>query len=297
MGANWGTLVQEILEEGNKLGSTVTETNRVQRAICRALAFFRDQRLITLEGRWSVTLVANQNAYQNVGLVSGIPITLTGAFEALATSSITTSEDGTVAGNPFSPPNFMYPVGQTIDLDRGGLPTNRWELVWVPPEEIDVYRRYYDYVSQPDYWTWFDNTLELYPTPDQSGDIVRGRGVFDHGVPGSYFDGTNWNFTIPAVGGTRDGNAMSNDWPHVVASNGGGIVHQDIPHFWVGGPGYPCLRAYCLWQLLTGVWQSRPEVAAGWRQQYEEHLKSLQRRHNVANGARQILPWRGEGWY
>jgi hypothetical protein len=262
----WGSLVREILETANKSSSTVAESDRVKRAIVEALELFRAENFLTLEVYWSVTLLSGQRNY------SAQP------------------------NNPLAYPYAITPVnltsieGQTIDLDRGGNPNTRWELLEAPAEEFDVYNRYYNYISQPDYWMWFNQQLWLYPVPDLTGDIVRGRGVIDAGVPGMAWSGSAWSYTKPQIGLTTDGAAMTDDYPN--PANGGGAGEY---HFWIGDGGYQTLKWYVLYTLYQGVWQGRDGAISGALANYTEKMQALVKRHSRARQARQIQPWRGEG--
>jgi hypothetical protein len=264
MPGTWGTLVREVLETGNKQASTTAEADRVQRAIIEALELFRSRNFLTLEVYWSVTLLTPVPNY-----------------------STTVIPAGGTAANLITPINITSIEGQSIDLDRGGNPYTRWPLTFVPNEEFDIYRRYYNYISQPDYWTWFNQQIWLYPAPDCTGDIVRGRGVIDAGVPGKSWSGSAWSYTKPAIGGATDGAPMTNDYPN--PANG-------ETHFWLGGDGYETLRAYVLYTLFAGVWQARAVATAAQNALYQEKLQALIERHGRAKAARQVQPYRGEYW-
>jgi hypothetical protein len=265
----WGTLVREVLEEANKVSSTAAESDRVKRAIVAALEFFRTKNFLTLETYWSVTLLAGQRIY-----------------------STTVIPPGGTSANLIVPINLTSIEGQTIDLDRAGNANSRWELTYVPNEKMDIFLRGFAYVSQPDFWTWYGQQLYLYPTPDLTGDIVRGRGVIDAGVPGKSWTGAAWAFTKPVIGLTTDGAAMTDDYPN--PANGGGTGEY---HFWLGDGGYETLKSYTLYSLFQGVWQARDGAIAAQKALFDEKLQALVERHGRAKAARQVEPYRGEwGW-
>jgi hypothetical protein len=263
----WGSLVREVLETANKSTSTTGESDRVKRAIIEALELFRARNFLTLEVYWSVTLL---NGQKNYAAQPQNPLAYPYAI---------------------TPVNLIAVEGQTIDLDRGGNSLTRWELEHIPIEEFDIFNRYYNYVSQPDYWAWFDQQLWLYPIPDQTGDIVRGRGVIDAGVPGAAWSGSAWSYTKPAIGLTTDGAAMTDDYPN--PANGGGTGEQ---HFWIGDGGYQTLKEYVLYTLFQGVWQGRDGVIAAHKALFDEKMQALVERHSRAQAARQVQPYRGEWW-
>lgn len=237
----------------------------MKRAICASLEFFRTKNFLTLETYWSVTLLAGQRIYA-----------------------------------PGSGPNQITPItltsieGMTLDLDRAGNPNSRWELDFVPNEKMDIFMRGFAYVSQPDFWTWFGQQLYLYPTPDLTGDIVRGRGVIDAGVPLKVFSGS-WFFFKPPIGAATDLQAMTDDYPNPSLSGGGAVPES---HFWIGDGGYETLKAHVLYSLLQGVWQGRDGAIAAWKALFDERLQALVERHGRAKAARQVEPWRGDwGWF
>jgi len=136
--SNWGTMVAELLADGQK-PDTTGEAPRVKRAICDSIALHRRERLYFGEARGQVTLVAGQERY-------GIGTDLY-----------------------HLPQDFVLLRGQTIDLDRNGDPNQRWQIRWKPAEEMDDLRRLQAYTSWPEFFTFYGDQLELWPKPDAGG--------------------------------------------------------------------------------------------------------------------------------
>lgn len=136
--SNWGTMVAELLADGQKPDSA-GEAPRVQRAICDSIALHRREHLYFGEARGQVTLVAGQERY---GIGSDIY---------------------------HLPQDFVSLRGQTIDLDRNGDPNQRWKIRWKPAEEIDELRRVQAYTSWPDFFSFYGDSLEIWPKPDAGG--------------------------------------------------------------------------------------------------------------------------------
>lgn len=209
---NWGTLYQRILLTS---GQPANQADRVKQALVDALSHHRHDRFYFSQTPFNFTLSASTAAYGEA----------TAGF----------------------PKELVEVIGDHLFLDRGGLATDRHPLDRVSQEELAL-RQAADggSTSQPEVWAFFNREIHLYPTPDSSTDIVRGRGFVDQWVPIVRYEAAVWKYYKPLTTSFIGGNELTDAYP-----TGG-----DLNPWLTEDAAAAMLRHYAEYLLWSQAWQA-----------------------------------------
>lgn len=253
--SNWGTLTQEVLQDGQK-PDVANETPRVQRAIVDSIALHSRERMFFMEKRGSLTLLQGQDSY------------------------------GLGAGANALPPDLISISGQTIDIDFAGDANQRWQLRWRPIETIDEMRRHTAIVGPPDYWSFYSNKIEFWPKPDISGHVVRFRYLSAPGVPIKRYESTTWKFYKPFTTSFVIGNIMTDAYPDPALSEANAWFDTTV--------GYAVIKHHVLYRLWAGPWRGSADQAQAQMGLYVEALAALKEWSTRKSAPRRVQPYTGE---
>lgn len=252
--SNWGTLTQELLQDGQKPDGT-NETPRIQRAIVDSIALHSRERMFFMEKRGSLTLLQGQDSY------------------------------GLGVGANLLPPDLLSISGKTIDIDIGGDVNQRWAVAWKPAEAIDSLRRRQAFVGFPDYFGFYGNNIELWPKPNATGDVLRFRYLAAPGVPIKRFEGSAWVFYKPFTTSFVVGNVMTLAYPDPTVPETNSWFDTTV--------GYNVIRHHALYKLWSGPWRGSADQAQAQQVLYVEALTSLKEWSTRKSAPRQVQPYTG----
>jgi hypothetical protein len=158
--SNIATLREELKADLHLLVDDTT----VNRAICKAARFSRDQRRYFSERTFSFALTQGTATYVN--------------------------------GNG-PPADLVEIVGPVLYLLVDGSEDDRREVRRITSREYDAYKVGGTSQSQPDVFDYWAGQLRLYPTPISSTDVLTGRYVRDLGVPEVRYEAGAFAFYAP----------------------------------------------------------------------------------------------------
>lgn len=167
---NWGTMVQ-LLQE--RLSLDATHATRLKRAICDSIVVHRRSRF-----RW------NQDSTQSVTLTQYY-----GSYSVTADAP-----NGIAAGLPSKVVAF---IGKKAHMDYLGDAQQRQSVFWIPREKMDEFRNGPAVSGIPQWWTFWDEKLEVYPPSDNSTNIFRCAAIIDVGTPIYSYAAGAWSFFKP----------------------------------------------------------------------------------------------------
>lgn len=181
---DWGTLVQEIIEESGRPSS---ETTRVKLKLCDAIAKHRAEHFWFNEVAWSFNLVAGTDSYgeATVGFPAGL---------------------------------VTIPRG-SVYVDLAGSASSRYDLRAVSIEHLEALRASGPFSGEPDTWAFYAGKLELYPTPSSAADVLRGRAIVDRWNPIKKYSGGAWKFYKPLTTSFVVGNELTDAYPSAPDEN------------------------------------------------------------------------------
>lgn len=175
---NWGTIIAGLLAD---TGRGVVESDRLKRAVVLAIRQHADEHFWFNEVSFSFATVANQSAYT----------------------------EGTLG----FPNGLVSILGQNLFIDLAGSSSSRYAMHRRAQEYLENCRASATYVAPPEIFALFNKSLELYPTPDTSTHIIRGRAVVDQWTPIVRYEAGAWKFYKPLTTSFIAGNLIADDYP------------------------------------------------------------------------------------
>ncbi len=248
--SNWGTAVATIRRRTHKGAS---EDTNIKVALCDAIALLRHERLRWNQARFALTTVTDQASYEANAIGAALPTKL--------------------------PSGTLAIVGKHLDLDYTGDANLRTPIVWVPREEMDALRRGTVVSSEPVFWTFWDEKLELYPPPDADTHIVRGAYIQDVGTPtysATTADPPVYTFTKPDASGAMN-DAFTSAW-------------------FDQRQGFNLVTWKAEWDLWTSFWQANAGQDERAALKYAEALAAAQDLTDLQSAGRQLRPYDPGGW-
>ncbi|HKV13341.1 MAG TPA: hypothetical protein VJ725_34690 [Thermoanaerobaculia bacterium] len=243
--STFGTAYNTILARCNKPAADAT---RVKVALCDTIQMHRHERFHWNQARFSITLTATFGTY-------GV-----------------TSSTGVAAGLPA---DLISIVGKTLSLLYAGVATDQHDVLWVPREMMDRLRDSPSGDGTPQYWSFWDERLELYPASDLSTHVLKGSYIADVGTPRyTATSPTAFAFLNPAGGAAADADTSS--W-------------FDMKQ------GFQLTTWHAEYLLWTSVWQG---VAGQGERALQRYLEAKASQSDVTASQappRQNMPWMP--WY
>lgn len=175
---NWGTIVAGLLTD---MGRPPSDSDKVKRCVVNAIRQHADEHFWFNELSFNFTTTINVSAYDE------------------ATSGF--------------PKGLVSIQGELLFLDLAGVATQRYPLYRRTQEFIESCRAGVGYVAQPEQFAYYAKRLELYPTPDTSTHIIRGRAVVDQWSPIVRYESSVWKFYKPLTTSFVVGNEMVDAYP------------------------------------------------------------------------------------
>lgn len=194
--ADFLTLRQAVLADL----STKVATERIDRAICQAMKFWRGFPTTFNRQRITLTCTANQDAYG------------TGASAILPQDNGPYAhEEWTVETSPGSAsyvavPDPILEIRHLRVLDG----TRPRELNKVSMYELEEHRATDRTNSYPKYWSWWDEKVVFAPVPTTAA-VVEGLAIVDLGTPIAKYSGGAWATRTPNDGAALN-TAYTNGW-------------------------------------------------------------------------------------
>lgn len=194
--ADFLTLRQSVLGDL----TTKVSTERVDRAICQALRYWRGFPTTFNRQRITLTTTANVDEY-STGASNFLPQAeapySNGAWEVLTLPG---------SGVYMAVPNPILEIRHLRVLDG----TTPRELNKVSIYEMEEYRSTGRTASHPTHWAWWDTKVVLAPMPTGAV-VVEGLAIVDLGTPLSKYTGGAWATRTPADGAALN-TAYTNGW-------------------------------------------------------------------------------------
>ena len=253
----WATMYQEIASDLGGGRSNATDLVKIKTAIIDAIESHRAQHFFFNEASFSFATVDGTSAYGES--VSGFP------------------------------DNLIRLLGDYLYLDIDQDSDQRQEVRIVSIMEIQQARIGSEVKSHPEIAAFFDEQLELWPTPDDVHDVV-GRCVVDVGSPIKKWVTSEFKFYKPDQLVTE----MDDDYPDPGSAE---------ENFWFGDSlGYGLIKHFALYLLYSGVYKAtdgqdqRALVRSlGYKQEIEQRTALL-------TAPRRVRPYglddgMGDGWF
>lgn len=232
--SNWGTLYNELLLRAG--GGRTSDNDKVlaKLAIVDAITRHDSRQFYFTEERFTFQTVADQETY---GVADGVP-------------------QGIV--------RFLSPH---LFVDRDQDEVSRYAIPRVTPAALDEARATSPVSAEPDLWSYFDRTLEIYPPPDAVHD-VSGRAVVRPGVPIARNESGAWKFYKPWTTSFVGGNEMTDTYPDASASEANAWFTETLA--------YAVIRNYAMYILYSDPWQASKGQDSAALQRYAEFLSELE---------------------
>jgi hypothetical protein len=205
---NWGTLCQEVLADA---GRPASELDRVKLKLIDAMARHRAEHYWFNEIPFNFTLTAGTDSYDETTV--GFPAGLVGV------------------------------LGDSVFVDLAGSASSRYAVTRSTIDYLERCRASGPFSGQPEVWALSSRKLELYPSPADSTDVLRGRAFVDQWVPIKRYS-AGWKFYLPGTTVFNVGNELTDAYPASPATNP-----------WIT-EAHEMIRLYATYLLWSQVWQA-----------------------------------------